>query len=444
MKQSPQASAASWKSSKVRYLSSGQSRSPLNPTALLASSFYTQTSSQVNGLNDSSVAAADCSSFCSAESIGSNDVPSPLRSSRPYALQRSRSLSKSTTRRNLPYSRAPARQRTHRHMPLLLLYEAALSSRASTQYSGASLSTVTDSHQDQHGPVDNCNHRLSTTPTVAYYAVQVQDTLVTNSPLVGQTRAYQKGELSRHSTLCNPCFWLQHNSPAAHLELVTTPPHTVGDRNPTSLATPAFCWCQEARAGFDLAALLTSDKPLICDIAQVQAESNNAGSAPGLLLVEGHSLGQRVLVKIDPGAEHNFISSDFVERSGISITPGSNITHTNGGWVQMDSGSCSTSFSLSGHPTDAADFVVGLLDPDIQLILGKPWLNDKLAIVHCSSNTVEWFEGGKHRAVTANQQLLCAYRQETVRLGKAWSSHELQELLKTLDNDFLVTSACTF
>lgn len=138
----------------------------------------------------------------------------------------------------------------------------------------------------------------------------------------------------------------------------------------------------------------------------VQRSSQTSSSTlhPGLLYARGRCEQAAVRIKFDVGAEHDFISKDLVEELGLCVSPGSIITQTNGGPVQLDFGNVTATFGMAEYEA-SQDFHVGELGPYLHMILGKPWHNHHNAVVYSSTNTVTWCMRGAHFSTLADYTL---------------------------------------
>ncbi|XP_021776460.1 uncharacterized protein LOC110740287 [Chenopodium quinoa] len=112
-------------------------------------------------------------------------------------------------------------------------------------------------------------------------------------------------------------------------------------------------------------------------------------SNPKTMKVKGEVMGREVVVMVDPGATHNFISAKVVEEAKIPVTQGGGfeVSLGNGDTVRGEGACLGVRIKLSGGVTVIDDFLpLGLGNADI--ILGVQWL-EKLGVVTTNWKTHE-------------------------------------------------------
>lgn len=114
--------------------------------------------------------------------------------------------------------------------------------------------------------------------------------------------------------------------------------------------------------------------------AQVSLNSVVGLSSPKTMKLKGVIHNQEVLVMIDPGATHNFISARIVESLGIPVTAnkGFDVTLGNGEAIK-GTGECRGVVLQMGNIDVVKDFLpfaLGNSDYSRGTVVGKAWISD--------------------------------------------------------------------
>lgn len=94
----------------------------------------------------------------------------------------------------------------------------------------------------------------------------------------------------------------------------------------------------------------------------------------------GAIAGSKCRIKIDTGASHNFISSSFVQKAGLSVTPCKRTVALADGMQVSIIGSCSAHLKL-GTVSDVVHCYVLKLSDAYDVLLGAQWLKQRQAVL---------------------------------------------------------------
>jgi len=155
----------------------------------------------------------------------------------------------------------------------------------------------------------------------------------------------------------------------------------------TALTTPLQAWY---------------DAPMLLRTGQLTGEKYElitTGTA-NCLDFNGAISGVKGRIKIDTGASHNFISSLFVSKAALAVTPcARTVALADGKQVQVV-GTCSARLKL-GKYADVVHFYVLKLSTDYDAILGEQWLTQRSAVIDFGAGTLALKSSGGTRTLSA-------------------------------------------
>ncbi len=125
------------------------------------------------------------------------------------------------------------------------------------------------------------------------------------------------------------------------------------------------------------------------DLAYVTSAAAAAADAAPLLVLTGCAHGKPVRMLIDCGATLNFASANWVKRDRVPTQPSALIrVRLADGTETTASQACSNlHYQIDGFHS-AGDFLVTKLQPDVDLICGKPWLEQHNPAIDWRANTI--------------------------------------------------------
>jgi predicted aspartyl protease len=106
-------------------------------------------------------------------------------------------------------------------------------------------------------------------------------------------------------------------------------------------------------------------------------------------------------VKVDTGASHLFISTNFVRKAGIAVTPCSRAVALADGKQVHTVGTCQVRMQL-GNFIEVLTFFVLPLSADYDVILGANWLQQRSVVLNFGQGTLTLRKGARHLTVSVS------------------------------------------